>query len=209
MFLFPPPPPLSLSLSLLFCFVATTVPLKKSEDIDAIFSVVAKLYIHHKEFSGILRARVRDWESFARLSLGDIFIQHTGLLPHADHLLYFRFCGTFDDDCRVAGFLELYTGYINNYDNSLATLNRCKKEEPLFAQFVGEVHAFASLSLARTFRTRLRLFFLSFTLFRRRGARSANIRTFLRSSSNPSNAFPATSCFSVVPHPTPPQPLFI
>jgi hypothetical protein len=49
--------------------------------VESIFSVVDKLYIHHKEFSGYLRERVSDWEDFASRSLGDIFIQHTGALP--------------------------------------------------------------------------------------------------------------------------------
>lgn len=56
-------------------------PLKKSEDIEAVFSVVDKLYIHHKEFSEYLKERVLDWEAFARLSLGDIFIDKTGTHP--------------------------------------------------------------------------------------------------------------------------------
>lgn len=91
-------------------------PLKSTEDVESIFSVVAKLYIHHQEFSKYLRERVLDFDLFASKSLGDLFIQHTA-------------------------FFELYSGYINNYDNSLATVQRCKKEIPKFFQFVEEAEA--------------------------------------------------------------------
>lgn len=40
--------------------------------------------------------------------------------------------------CVLQGFFTLYSSYINNYHHSLEALDRCKKENQLFSNFVAE-----------------------------------------------------------------------
>ncbi len=89
-------------------------PLLDKKDVEAIFSVAGKLYEGQQLFLGALRARIMDLRGFDRHSVGDIFLEQTA-------------------------FFDLYTTYINNYDTSIGTLKRCKKDNPNFTKFISKV----------------------------------------------------------------------
>lgn len=91
-------------------------PLLDKKDVEAIFSVAGKLYEGQQLFLGALRARIMDLRGFDRHSVGDIFLEQTA-------------------------FFDLYTTYINNYDTSIGTLKRCKKDNPNFTKFISKCEA--------------------------------------------------------------------
>jgi hypothetical protein len=91
-------------------------PLLDKKDVEAIFSVAGKLYEGQQLFLGALRARIMDLRGFDRHSVGDIFLEQTA-------------------------FFDLYTTYINNYDTSIGTLKRCKKDNPNFTKFISKVRS--------------------------------------------------------------------
>lgn len=94
-------------------------PLLPAEDVNAIFSVIGKMYEHQQSFLSALKQRITDWRDFEKRSVGDIFLEKTG-------------------------FFDLYTTYINNYDSSMATLRRCKQENKHFQQYIAKVRSLPS-----------------------------------------------------------------
>jgi len=80
-------------------------------DVHAIFSDVEVIYQHHQKWYVSLERRVTDWEQFAEKGIGDIVTNESD-------------------------FLLLYTTYVNNYNNAIATLARCLQTSSQFTAFV-------------------------------------------------------------------------
>jgi arsenate reductase-like glutaredoxin family protein len=80
----------------------TGKPILKPPQIAAIFSIVREILNFHRKFLEQLEKRINKWND--KQLLGDVFVNN-------------------------ANGLKLYTDYVNNYDNALATLGECQTKK--------------------------------------------------------------------------------
>lgn len=84
-------------------------------NVKKIFQGVEVIYSFNEELLTRLEKRMSEWYLKGQV-LGDIFLE-------------------------MVKFTKVYTMYVNNYNNALATFNECRKKNPQFAQFYANVKA--------------------------------------------------------------------
>jgi len=84
-------------------------PIITPAEVGAIFSIIEIILNYNSVFLNELEHRLSYLDRHT--ALGDIFL-------------------------HLTDFFKIYTEYINNYNNAITTLEKCKKEKPLFAEFL-------------------------------------------------------------------------
>jgi len=87
-----------------------------AEQINLIFPDIEKICQHHRRFVVQIENVVGDWEKFKDEGIANVFIHE-------------------------AEFLKIYSKYINNFDAAMSLVDKLKKENPQFQEFLNAAEA--------------------------------------------------------------------